>query len=73
VAVTDEWRARASANDCLPVGPPRFIATTCGIEYRQKAEADSWSAVKRALWGFDFDEIMAAHAASGRYPTCLCS
>ena len=71
--IDDATRERAIANDYIPVGTMRLITTTCAIEHGEKAEADAWSAVKRALWGLDFEEIMAAHAANGRYLTCLCS
>ncbi len=73
LVITEERREKASANDYVPVGTLRLITTTCAIEYGEKAEADAWNAVKQALWHLEFAKIIDAHAAQGRYLTCLCS
>jgi hypothetical protein len=71
--IHDQTRERAIANDYVPVGNLRLITTTCAIEYGERAEAGAWNAIKDALWRLEFEKIIEAHAAEGRYLTCLCS
>lgn len=71
-SVTAHTRARAIENDYVPLGSLRYITTTCGIEYGDKAEQDALSAIGEALLGLRFGEIAAAHSIQGRYRTCLC-
>jgi hypothetical protein len=73
VAVTEIERTNAIENDYVPIGTLRFITTDCEIEYGQKAESDAWQDFKDALFSGRFTEIVDAHAARGRYLTCVCS
>lgn len=71
-SVTAHTRARAIENDYVPLGSLRYITSTCGIEYGDKAEQDALAAIGEAILELRFDEIAGAHSALGRYRTCLC-
>jgi len=72
LTINDAIRARQLKNDYVPVGIVRYITTGCAIEYGERAEKDAWDALLDALLHFRFSEIVEAHAAVGRYSTCVC-
>lgn len=71
--ITEAVRQKARENDYVPIGLLRFITTDCCIEDGEKAETDAVTALKDALLHLRFGEIVDAHAADGRYLTCVCS
>lgn len=71
--ITEAVRQKARENDYVPIGLLRFITTNCCIEDGKKAETDAVNALKDALLHLRFGEIIDAHAADGRYLTCVCS
>jgi Lipase (class 3) len=71
--ITDAQRQKAIENDYVPLGILRFITTNCSIEYGEQGEKDAWDALLEALLELQFTEIADAHAAQGRYLTCVCS
>jgi len=73
VVITDAQRQKAIENDYVPLGILRFITANCTIEYGEQAEWDAWDALLEALLELQFSEIVDAHAAEGRYLTCVCS
>jgi hypothetical protein len=73
VVVTSVRRQQAIENDYVPLGILRFITAHCSIEYGEQAEKDAWDALLEALFELDFSEIVDAHAAQGRYLTCVCA
>ncbi|HEX6700987.1 MAG TPA: hypothetical protein VF101_09690 [Gaiellaceae bacterium] len=73
LAVAEAEQAQAIENDYVPIGTLRFITTTCALEYGQKAASDAWQDFKNALFAGEFQEIVDAHSAKGRYLTCVCS
>jgi len=62
----------AIENDYVAPGSLRFITPSCTLEYGPKAQADAWAALKHALEHFEFEKIVDAHSAAGRYLTCTC-
>jgi Lipase (class 3) len=73
VVITEARRQKAIENDYVPLGILRFITTNCTIEYGGQAEKDAWDALRDALLELRFGEIVDAHAAQGRYLTCVCA
>jgi hypothetical protein len=71
--ITDTLRQQAIENDYVAMGILRYITTKCAIEYGEQAANDAWKALEDALLHFRFTEIVDAHAARGRYLTCVCS
>ncbi len=59
-------------NDYVPVGMLRYLADNCVVEYGEQGEADASAALWSALEGFEFETIVRAHAAAGRYHSCVC-
>lgn len=73
LVITEAEREKAIENDYVPLGILRFITTKCGIEYSEEGESHALRAIQDALLHFRFGEIVDAHAAQGRYLTCVCS
>jgi Lipase (class 3) len=70
--ITEDVRQQAIKNDYVPLGMIAYITTTCGIEHGEQAEKDGWAALLQALHSGHLDWIVEAHAARGRYLTCIC-
>ena len=62
----------AGSNIYTPVGIIRYLGPDCVVEYGDKAERDAWDAIKYALEHGEFEKIIDAHSASGRYLNCVC-
>lgn len=73
LTITEQVRQQAAGNDYVPLGILRYITTACGIEYGDKAESDALRAIGDALLHLRFTEIAEAHAAQGRYLSCVCA
>ena len=59
-------------NDYVALGQLRYLGDNCQVEYGDQGETDATNALWSALERFDFSEIADAHAAAGRYHTCIC-
>ncbi len=59
-------------NDYVPVGRLRYLGDNCVVAYGEQGESDATAALWQALEHFEFKTIAAAHAASGRYHSCVC-
>lgn len=59
-------------NDYVPLGALRYLGDNCRVEYGQQGETDATNALWSALERFEFGKIADAHAAAGRYHTCIC-
>ena len=72
VVTADAWPSSVE-NDYVPIGILRYLGPNCVVEYGEKAENDAWTAIKHALEHFEFEKIVDAHSADGRYLHCVCS
>ncbi|WP_346838998.1 lipase family protein [Microbulbifer sp. SAOS-129_SWC] len=68
---SENW-PEAGSNLYTPVGILRYLGPDCVTEYGEKAERDAWDAMKYALDHLEFEKIVDAHSASGRYLKCVC-
>lgn len=59
-------------NDYVTVGALRYLGDNCQVETGEQGETDATKALWSALERFEFSKIVEAHAASGRYHTCIC-
>jgi hypothetical protein len=71
-AITREnWPAEVE-NDYVPIGILRYLGDGCRAEYGDEGQDDADKAIWDALEHLEFQKIVDAHEASGRYHTCVC-
>lgn len=71
-AITAETWPSKVENDYVRIGKLRYLGNDCQVETGEQGQDDADADLWHALEHLQFKEIAEAHAASGRYHTCVC-
>jgi len=71
VMTRENWPAEVE-NDYVPIGILRYLGDACQVEYGEQGQNEADKAIWHALEHLEFQKIVDAHEAGGRYHTCVC-